>query len=422
MLSKLNFMNRVLPSQSTTGITSGFVGAVICWAVGIGLAAAAVAFAVDGGMKVKMIGVAGLLIAGMVCGWARTAPAKWKLRLAAVFVSACFAVLVSEIGLRFLTPFPINTTSNMVPDAELGYVLDARLNDVDQTGFRNPEVLAKADIVAIGDSHTQGFNANSEQSWPQQLGLMLNETVYNLGVGGYGPLQYEVLIDRALQMQPKQIVVGLYLGNDLGDVVRGIQRKDSAQEVENSFRHNLKFHTATGSAIDQLVKHSKLGRPAGFEVSHPVNPTYMATRRINSLAAEMDLSDPQIGAAFQKTIAILANAHQNCARQGVRLVVMLIPTRESVYASCEKCSYDLLPNELKQLAQREDDLSTRVKSELANRSIDYIDVLPSLASALDADDEIYSTHDDGHPLAEGYRIYAAALATGGKAPQSVMTN
>lgn len=422
MLSKLNVFNRLLPSQTTSGITSGFVGAIICWTVGIGLAAAAVAFAVDGGLKVKIVGVFGLLFAGMICGWARTASSRWKLRLGAVFVSAFLAVLVSEVALRFLTHFPVNTTSNMVPDLELGYVLDSTLNDVDQTGFRNPEVLAKADIVAIGDSHTQGFNAASEHSWPQQLAVMLNQTVYNMGVGGYGPLQYEVLIARALQMQPKQIVVGLYLGNDLGDVVRGIQRKDSAREVENSFRHNLKFHTATGSAINQLVKHSRFGRPAGFEVAHPVNPTYVASQRINGLSVEVDLSDPQIAAAFEKTIGILADARQRCANQGVRLVVMLIPTKESVYASCEKCSYDLLPNELKQLVQRESDLRNRMQSELSKRSIDHVDVLPSLAAAVDASEDVYSAHDDGHPLAEGYRAYAQALAAGGQASGAVLTN
>ena len=55
----------------------------------------------------------------------------------------------------------------------------------------------------------------------------LNRSVYNVGVGGYGPLQYEILVTNALKMQPQQIVVGMYAGNDLGDVARGIQRRDT---------------------------------------------------------------------------------------------------------------------------------------------------------------------------------------------------
>ncbi len=422
MLAKVKFVEELAFSKRTSEISSGFVGAIVCWTVGIGLAASAVAFAVEGGLKVKLIGVAGLIVAGMICGWARTAPAKWKLRLAAALISISFALLISEIALRCVTHFPVSTVSNLVPDTELGYVLDPKLTDVDDNGFRNPEVLVQADIVAIGDSHTQGFNAEPEQSWPQQLAATLNQSVYNMGVGGYGPLQYEILISRALQMRPKRIVVGLSLGNDLGDVARGIHQRDTEQEIDNAFRYGIRYHTATGSAIDQLIRHSKLGRPAGFEVHHPVNPTYVANQRVSAVSHDVDLTEPQIAAAFDRTMEILSAAHQRCARQSVGLIVMLIPTRESVYAHCQQSANDSLPDGLQQLAQRETDLRSRLQKALTERQINCVDILPTLSAAVDSQAGVYSTYDDGQPLAEGYRIYASALASGGVIPATLLTN
>jgi hypothetical protein len=95
--------------------------------------------------------------------------AIWKLRLTAACLSLGLMLLLAEIVLRCVTDFPVNTASNMIPHPQLGYVLDPRLDDVDANGFRNADVLQQADIVAIGDSQTQGFNAAAEGSWPQLL-------------------------------------------------------------------------------------------------------------------------------------------------------------------------------------------------------------------------------------------------------------
>lgn len=150
-------------------LTSGFVGTIGCWTAGISVGVVAVAFALAGSMTIKLIGLVLLLVAGALCGLARTAPAIWKLRLTAACLSLGLMLLLAEIVLRCVTDFPVNTASNMIPHPQLGYVLDPRLDDVDANGFRNADVLQQADIVAIGDSQTQGFNAAAEGSWPQLL-------------------------------------------------------------------------------------------------------------------------------------------------------------------------------------------------------------------------------------------------------------
>lgn len=405
-------------------LTSGFVGTLGCWGAGILSATFAVAFSLSGGMTVRLVGLLMLLIAGIFCGLARTAPAIWKLRLTALSLSLGGMLLLAEVVLRCVTDFPVNATSNMIPHPKLGYVLDPQLSDVDANGFRNATVPQHVDVVAIGDSHTQGFNAASAESWPQLLAEQSGQTVYNMGVGGYGPLQYGLLIDEALQLQPKQIIVGLYLGNDLGDVARGIQERNSEREIDNPFRHAIKYRSAAGSALHQALRHSKLGRPVGFEVSHPTNPTFIANRRVQFLSDDMDLTDPRINSSLQTTLQVMETAQQKCSTVGVAFTVLLIPTRESVYCHSQQTIRDAFPDGLLQLAQRESELRAALQSSLSELGIEFRDVLPTLVSALDSGFEVYSCYDEGHPLAAGYRVYAdvAGAASGMAATNNALTN
>lgn len=162
------------------------------------------------------LGGVGVLIAGVGI----LATRRVRLRVFIMLLSTGAALLVAEIGVRILTPFPINTTSNMVPDQYLGYRVDPRHNEIDEAGFRNPGVPNEAQVVALDDSHTFGYNVTTDESWPRQLGQLTGTTVYNLGVGGYGILQYQQLLDRALKLRPKHLVVGLFVSNDIADVIK----------------------------------------------------------------------------------------------------------------------------------------------------------------------------------------------------------
>ena len=318
-----------------------------------------------------------------------------------------------------MTHYPVNTTSNMIPHSELGYVLDPQLSDVDANGFRNAEILTQADIVAIGDSHTQGFNALAQESWPHLLGQQVNQTVYNMGVGGYGPLQYDVLVTEALKLNPKQVVIGLYLGNDLGDVARGIRQRNSQLEIDNSFRRSVTCKTATGCVLSQIVKRSELGRPHGFMIAHPTNPTFVADSRVQFLCADMDVTVPSIATAFGETVNLLSSASKRCSAAGAQLTVLLIPTRESVYSHSQHVDQKTLPDALKQLDQKETSLRNRFQAVLQQQGVSAVDLLPSLTVAMDSGKELYSAHDEGHPLSEGYRVYASVAAATIHARQSL---
>jgi lysophospholipase L1-like esterase len=384
------------------------LGILVCWLFGIALVAAAVAFSVSGGFGTRLVGGAVLVAGSVTCGLARCASPRMRLRIAALLVSTTAMLLSAEVLLRSVTHFPVNTVSNRIPNVELGYVLDPDLHDVDANGFRNLSIPDRVDIVAIGDSHTQGINVRAEESWPAVLSRRLNKTVYNAGIGGYGPLQYEILLTRALNMQPRQIVVGLYAGNDLGDVARGIVSRDTSAEIDNHFRYGIKYHTALGSAALHLWGQSRIAQPSGFEIEHLFNPTFVADRRLSYRLAELNMNDPDIGAAFVRTLKILENMQYKCADQGVDLLVMLLPTRESVYSAAVQHDW---PAEFSLIVEQEQILRTRLQRAMQDRRIRFLDVLPHLVSAVNATPDVYPDYDDGHPLSAGYEVYATAVAS-----------
>src|SRR6267143_427695 len=144
-------------------------------------------------------------------------------RIGALNVSLLVSLAAVEAGLRLLEKRRLGDHAieqKLVPDPELGNRLAPNIVGLDSNGFRNDVVPTRADIVAIGDSQTWGVNADRQDAWPQQLAKLSGRSVYNMSLGGYGPVQYWVLTDRAQKFSPRIIIVGLYFGNDFYDTYR----------------------------------------------------------------------------------------------------------------------------------------------------------------------------------------------------------
>src|SRR5262249_50916074 len=107
--------------------------------------------------------------------------------------------------------------TRLVSDPRLGHHLEPDAPGHDARGFRNEASAAITDVVAIGDSQTWGVNVRREESWPAVLGKISHLSVYSMALGGWGPLQYEVLAKDAVAFRPRALIVGIYLGNDIFD-------------------------------------------------------------------------------------------------------------------------------------------------------------------------------------------------------------
>ena len=357
-----------------------------------------------------------------------------------LLVSVGVSLLLLELGLRAFTPFPIHWRSHQVPDPILRWVMDPSHEEIDADGFRNPGVPETAAIVAIGDSHTYGFNARPEEAWPAQLSELSGRPVYSLGMGGYGPLQYLHLVERALELRPRWVILGLYVANDLSDVCRDLVRMEhwrrwaeqegidteacggpkSGQrwgERERSLGFRLQESTALGSLLTVATRDWRAARRLergeirphqAIAVVEPGVKAELKQRTIRHLARDLDLDDPRHARALEVLTFALAQAKARTDAAGARLGVLFIPTKQSVFhAYLVEHGYSLSA-EYEGLVARERRIVSQLGARLDSIGVPWTEAQPQLERALADDGNPYPIRDDSHPLPPGYRAYAEA--------------
>jgi hypothetical protein len=362
-------------------------------------------------------------------------------------------------------------------------------------GWRNAAVVAHAEIVAIGDSQTYGSNAVADDAWPQQLGRMLHRSTYQMAHGGWGPGEYLVTLDEALRLRPKVILIGFYLGNDLGDAyarvyhtahlaaappdprLEALRSTDQgtlgavrrAETVDPNFQRwaNMRCDPeawmltpaprfrpmgeilATAppaaeapqgeaaqrgvlgrarAAVSPLLRLSVLYVNMRRTVDHAILTTRPGPRDYGSplcvhfrdgqlqtvftageRLALLDKTDPRITEGERISFAILQEMADRCRQAGIRVYVLIIPTKESAFVT-----------RASSLGQREPYLKgewnaeARVRSEtltfLGRAGIDVIDPLPVLQAVIASGVTAYPDTFDGHPIRQGYEAIARAVA------------
>ncbi len=128
-------------------------------------------------------------------------------------------------------------------------------------GFCEPEIdklINQSDnltnAIAVGDSFTYCYSLSPENSWPSMLGNLQNKIdtkVYNLGIKGQGPYQYNEILKKYINKNTKYIFVGFYEGNDLRDTLKYLDPKKKENFNFKKIKDkNLRYH------ISRLIKNS----------------------------------------------------------------------------------------------------------------------------------------------------------------------
>jgi lysophospholipase L1-like esterase len=95
-------------------------------------------------------------------------------------------------------------------------------------------------------------------------------------------------------------------------------------------------------------------------------------------------------------------------RIGIRLVVVLIPTRERVYANFLKQAGHVDKNlRLADALRQEDAARDMIVGSLRQGRIEFVDALPALEAAV-VDRDVYPLTDP-HPNKAGYRVIAETI-------------
>jgi lysophospholipase L1-like esterase len=315
----------------------------------------------------------------------------------------------------------------------------------DALGFRNRETPARADIVAIGDSMTYGVSAPRDESWPAQLGRLTGREVYNMGLGGFGPLQYVHLArEQAPRLKPRLIVVGFYFGNDLMDAYYMAQRPywkdwrvstdtapaltafDEAGQAEPKKRfESLRNWLSRNCVLYSMARETflrrfaareqdELSRRAAPDVRLPwrdaAAPAIRTTFTPQVRLAAVDAGIPAVRDGLAISLKAFAELKAELRRQERGLLVVLIPTKELAYCRYLRQTGVALPTSYAGLCDAEIRTKAEVVRFLGAQGIALLDVTPALEAQIVRHMQLYPADSDGHPQGAGYRVIAQAIA------------
>ena len=362
-------------------------------------------------------------------------------------VSCLISLVLLEVGLRIFTEFPITELSNRVPDPILGYRYSTSLKDIDESGFRNPPGHA-ANIAALGDSHTYGVNVASEQTWPAQLGRLLQRNVYNYGVGSYGIFAYYALARQAMDDGAKTIIIGLYPANDFSPIhsnctmswekggfwwgvsneigakkVKCRKRKVAAHDrvylklrsiIRNSAIYSIVDHVVLKSAntLDKDVEAREREKIGDRIVIG--NSAALKLKRVERHGRATDLGNAEIQEVFANFKKFAIDLKQRAMTNCVGIGFLLIPSKERVMLEwlSQARGNENMERFMVEI-QKQIDIEKLTVEFLNVHGISVVSSLPDALTAFSkavAHDQAFYPYGDGHPLESGYEAYAAAAA------------
>lgn len=270
----------------------------------------------------------------------------------------------------------------------------------DLLGFRNRAVPIVADVVAIGDSQTVGRNATLDWSWPALLAEELpveQPLVYNMASGGWGPVQYLYMAEKALAFRPRVLVVAFYTGNDAFDAIKVAYNLDAWKSLRALPEKPADPPSDWPPRADDLWT----VRVGDYETVLTPRARLVANDRALPSTAE----GYRIMAEVARRIGAKAAAH------GVKVVFTIIPTKELVYASLlrrdgveERADYTKL------VADETANVDEFARALRDVPGATYVDLVPPLQKAALDGEPLYPPSQNGHPIGPGYQAIARALA------------
>lgn len=364
---------------------------------------------------------------------------KWTVLVIALFLG----LLLGELGSRLILNPADYLSVKTVSDDILGIRIASNSSGFDEWGFRNKRVPSAADIVAVGDSHTYGNTATMNEAWPSVVAGATGREVYNLGLGGYGPNQYyHLLKTKGRTLHPKQVVCGLYMGDDFENaflVTYGLEYWSSLRSGD--FKNvsadiwGLSDHPVWGAAVRnwfsensmvyRLVVHGPLlgmlKASVQFEQvtmeSDPNTTTLVVEEegireafRPLSIAQRLDQGSAPVREGMRITFHLLKEMNEICRQEGCRFLVVIIPTKETVFADHFARTPGVhLREALDRVIASEQSVKKALIEFLDGAGVEYLDVLPALKRSVRNHLYAQSTRDM-HPGKNGYKVIGDFVA------------
>ena len=229
----------------------------------------------------------------------------------------------------------------------------------DEHGFNNPDFLWKAqksDVVALGDSFTQGWCVGPENNFIDQV-RKKHPAILNLGIEGNGPLmELATLREYGRLFKPKVVLWFFYEGNDLADLDNERRSPLLSRYVKTGFSQGLMSRQAEiDSVLTEYIERFKGRNPllvaleeAWELATHPrrLPKGISGIIKLSELRGRLGLVQGQLAAVPSESriatdaqtpsieplmdlfFAILSNARASVNEWGGELFFVYLPERE----------------------------------------------------------------------------------------------
>ena len=299
----------------------------------------------------------------------------------------------------------------------------------DAWSFRNNKIPDQTEIMAIGDSMTYGYSAPRFLSYPAQLEKITGLTVYNAGNGGWGMGQYFCVFKKfAPKLDPKIIIFGLYLENDIWESYRdgnlkcdnSLNKTVSLVKVEDYDPRRLfgkhRSWLSKNSVFYQVAKMNfeKIASIVRLKLSQKQQLLVFGSGNTKAVfskhASGFSIKNQQMSLGLEIVKNKIKEIKSLCGAKKIKCYLLLVPSKRLVHKNTielaeKKEGYALLKKEI----ETEIAVRMQVISFAQVLSFSLIDPLPALQTVI-GHNKIFSYTEDIHFNGSGYRIIAEVIS------------
>ena len=295
----------------------------------------------------------------------------------------------------------------------LKYSVQTRSIGDPPVGFRDSGPVAPAYAVAVGDSFTWGTYVEADQTWPKQLQAEISAPVVNLGVLGYGPIQYQIVTEKyGVPLRPQVVLWGIFTGNDF------VNASQYSDWVKQGKPDTDLTEPETGPLSDFLSRHSRLYELVKFALRKGIYYQRAASSEVVALSAsdgpdwtfypdvverQADSRRADVAEGWDLTRQALLKTESEVKAAGAQLVVVIIPPKELVY-------WEMLRERLADPAAYDLAEPIRTLTALCKvKNLLCLDLTSAFTEHTHAGEELYF-RQDAHLNAAGHRLAAELIA------------
>lgn len=271
-------------------------------------------------------------------------------------------------------------------------------------------------LVTLGDSFTEASHVNIGEGFPKALEKKLQEKikdirVVNCGIGNTGTdQQYLFLRLECIKYRPKIAILNFYVGNDFANnyasLIYGYENGKLADKRPIKFSlfqrifHflNTRFHTV--KLAEKILLNSKSTRD--FLISVGVYKTGQPYQYNISLQDLYFTNSELAITGFNKTFLIFDELINYTRSNDIKLVVVIIPTKEQIDSRKYKEHFSLYENTSIKINITQP--NTLLMNYLSQKNIIYIDLLPYFKKE-NRNNTFYFEHDE-HFNKKGHKFAA----------------